>query len=576
MTLVLPFLAATAFSPAPALADKPNPFQSQIDKGRQYLLGKMKSDDALGYLAVTTLALLKTAPSHVSGPERGKMKKEPELQSMVDRLVRLIETKENDLNGHEGTYAVAACVSALIADDAGKHERLIRRLVARIISKQLPNGGWCYPDGHPEKGDTSQVQYIVLALWDASLIGVEIPPKVWDSALFWQVATQDTGGAGGPGGFAYNPTKISEDGKPSDQGERRATMGVAGLSTMLICSGQLPALKKKPGGGRGPLIIEEMLRPASDDPDDEGFMPKCTPDMVHPAIQRAEGWVARNSIFKGSFANLPGAYYYLYGYERVQALRKQAQGGAASKAPSNFDEPWFIEGGNWIVKQQKADGSWAGQWGDRADTSFALLFLGKTMEKKLTKIDVTVLNRSLAVGGSGGLPTADGSAGGSAFQRQYERYRTQPTSSIDELVKILEDPDKIVEEETTAQVEQLTPEQLKELVQKVGGDTKKLRQWAYDKRPEARKAALTALSKSRDPRFAPILFDALNEKDAGIYTAAREGLRYMSRNVEVFGLPDAAARTPEKIKVGIERGKEWFKTLNLEVAAYQEFTPPNP
>jgi len=574
MSLVLPFLAVTAFGPAPAPADTPNPFQNQIDKGRQYLLGKLKADDRIGYLAVGTLALLKTAPFHVSGPDKGKMKKEPELQAMVDRLAHLIQTKEQELKGHEGTYAIAVCVSALVADDAGKHERLIRRLVASIISQQLPNGGWSYPGGTPANGDTSQVQYIVLALWDASLVGVEIPPKVWDSALFWQLGTQDTGGEGGPGGFRYQPSKVSEEGKPSDQGDRTATMGVAGLSTMLICSGQLPALKKKGGSGRGPLIIEEMLRPASDDPNDEGYLLRCTADMVHPAIQRAEGWVGRNSIFKGKYANLNGAFYYLYGYERVAALRKHAQGGAAAKAASNNQEPWYLEGGNWIAKQQKADGSWVGQWGELADTSFALLFLGKTMEKKLTKIDIQVLNRSLAVGGSGGLPSADGSAGGSAFQRQYERYRTQPTSSIDELVKILEDPDKVVEEEATAKVEQLTPEQLKELVQKVGGDTKKLRQWAYDKRPEARKAALTALAKSRDPRFAPILFDALNEKDAGIYTAARDGLRYMSRNVEVFGLPNADKRTPETIKTGIERGKEWFKNLNVEVAAYQEFTPP--
>jgi hypothetical protein len=122
----------------------------------------------------------------------------------------------------------------------------------------------------------------------------------------------------------------------------------------------------------------------------------------------------------------------------------------------------------------------------------------------------------------------------------------------------------------------LTADQLRELVQKVGGDTRKLRQWAYDKRPEARKAALTALAKTRDARYAPILFDALNEKEAVLYTAAREGLRYMSRNVEVFGLPEAEKRTPANLKAGLERAREWFKSLNVEVAAYQEFTPPTP
>jgi len=296
--------------------------------------------------------------------------------------------------------------------------------------------------------------------------------------------------------------------------------------------------------------------------------------MAHRAIDAAEKWVGRNSIFRDPFKDMPKVNYYLYGYERVAALRKVMY----PRSDSAKSDDWYTTGGSFLVRSQKADGSWncGSHWNDIADTAFALLFLGKTMEKKLKKIEIDILQRSLAVGGTGGLPTADGSSGGSAFQRQYERYKTQPTSSIDELVKILEDPDKIVEEETAAQVEQLTADQLKELVQKVGGDSRKLRQWAYDKRPEARKAALTALAKSRDPRYAPILLDALMEKDPGVYTAAREGLRYMSRNIEVFGLPDAEKRTPEKLKVGVERAREWFKSLNVEVAAFQEFTPPTP
>jgi len=492
---------------------------------------------------------------------------------MMDRYVKLLEEKPHDFKEQEGTYALGIAVSCLIADDAGKHERLIRRLVAEIVARQRPHGCWTYPGGSPDNGDTSQTQYIVLALWDAATAGIEIQPRVWDSVMFWQIATQDSTGQGGAGGFVYQPNKFPEDAKAVDQGNEIATMGVAGLSTLMICQSQLPTLKRK-YNARGPMLLDELVRPAIDDPDDKGYMPKCTPEMAHRAIDAAEKWVGRNSIFRDPFKDMPKVNYYLYGYERVAALRKVMY----PRSDSAKSDDWYTTGGSFLVRSQKADGSWncGSHWNDIADTAFALLFLGKTMEKKLKKIEIDILQRSLAVGGTGGLPTADGSSGGSAFQRQYERYKTQPTSSIDELVKILEDPDKIVEEETAAQVEQLTADQLKELVQKVGGDSRKLRQWAYDKRPEARKAALTALAKSRDPRYAPILLDALMEKDPGVYTAAREGLRYMSRNIEVFGLPDAEKRTPEKLKVGVERAREWFKSLNVEVAAFQEFTPPTP
>jgi len=500
MGVILPLLVGGVL--APAYADQANPYQREIDKGRAYLLSKLKSQNQLGYFGLALMALIKTAPSYADGPNKGKPKKEPELQEMMDKFVKEVEEKEKEFNDQEGTYAIGVAVSCLVADDAGKHERIIRKLVARIIANQRPNGCWTYPSGSPPEGDTSQTQYIVLALWDASVAGVEIPPRVWDSVLDWQIKTQDASGDGGPGGFVYQPKKIPEDGKIVDQGgDERCTMGVAGLSTLLICQGQLPALKRK--GSAKVMLIDELIRPAVDDPDDKGYTPKVTPDMVHRAVDLAEGWVGRNSVFQGKYKDAPRVNYYLYGFERVAALKKSLNN------PIKVD--WYHNWGNVLAKSQKADGSWNNSppWSEVADTAFALLFLGKTMEKKLAKINVEVLQRSLAIGGSGGLPTADGTSGGSAFQRQYDRYKTQPTSSIDDLVKIFEDPDKIVEEETTAQVEQLTADQLKELVQKVGGDSRKMRQWAYDTRPEARKAALTALSRSRDPRFVPILIDAL-------------------------------------------------------------------
>jgi hypothetical protein len=571
MGVVIPVLIGGLL--LPHYADAPNPYQEQIRKGREFLLANLKNEKQVGYLGLGIMALIKTAPNHLSGPNKGKTNIEPALQTEIDRFVGLVEGKPHDFKEQEGTYALGVTVSCLIAHDTSKHERLIRRLVAEIIARQKPNGCWTYPSGSPDKGDTSQVQYVTLALWDAATAGIEVPPRVWDSVMWWQIATQDAAGQGGPGGFKYQPDKVPEDAKAVDQNGESATMGVAGLSTLMICQSQLPTLKRK-YNAKGPMLKDEMLRPAIDDPDDKGYMPKVTPEMAHRAIDAADRWNRTNNIFKDPFKDAPKVNYYLYGYERVAALRKAL----APRSEAARSDEWYTTGGNFLAKTQKPDGSWnaGSHWSNIADTSFALLFLGKTMEKKLKKIEIDILQRSLAIGGQGGLPTADGASGGSAFQRQYDRYKTQPTSSIDELVKIFDDPDKIVSEETTTQVEQLTADQLKELVQKVGGDSRKLRQWAYDKRPEARKAALTALAKTRDPRYVPILLDAVMEKDAGVYTAAREGLRYLSRNIEVFDLPDADKRSPDKLKASVERVREWFKSLNVEVAAFQEFTPPTP
>lgn len=543
-------------------ADPPNPFQKNIDRGRAFLFAKLKDERRIGHLALGVMALLKTAPHEASGPNKGRPTKTAALQNLVDRLVAEIEAKPHELRDQEGTYATAVAASCLIADDFARHETLVRRLVARIIADQKPNGSWSYPSGVPANGDTSQVQYVTLALFDAARVGIEIPPRVWDAALDWQIKTQDSQGAGGAGGFVYQPQRIPEDG-PVDQGAETATMGVAGLSTMLICQSQLPWLKAM---GRASLY-GELIRPATDAVG-EAFIPKVAVEAAIAAITKAEAWVGRNTIFRDPFKDLNRVNYYLYGYERVIALKRGEQ------TPAQRGD-WYREGGSYLARTQKADGSWqtGAHWPAEADTAFALLFLGKSMAGVIKTPSVTIMPRSFAVGGEGGLPTADGATDDGAFFRQIQRWRPQPTSSIDLVLKFLDDPNIVPDEQTAGIVERLTAEQLQELVEKSGADERKLRAWTKDPRPAARKAALVVLSKSRDVRIVPILIESLKDKDADVYSAARDGLRYVTRNIEVFGLPPADKRTPETVQAGVNRARGWFRSLNVEVAASQEFSP---
>ena len=562
MGLVYLFCGLVTFE----FADDPNPYQANIDRGRAYLFEKMKRERSIGPFGLGVMALLKTGPLDI----KGHPKKTPELQQLVDRFAQEVETRERAFNNQEGTYAIAVAVSCLIADDPVKHERIIRRLVARIIANQKPNGCWSYPNGAPENGDTSQVQYIALALWDANRTGFKVPPRVWDSLLDWQIRTQDAAGAGGPGGFVYQPQKIPEGGKPIDQGSETATMGVAGLSTLLICQSQLPGLKN--AAAKGAIPIDQALRPAGEDQGAKPFVPRVTAEMALAAIARAEAWVGRFSVFADPYRDLVKANYYLYGFERVAALRKNVKDSPITKSD------WYRAGGDYLARTQKPDGSWSmgSHWMPEADTAFALLFLGRTTAIIVGgEPKVEVMRRSIAVGGEGELPAADGAVGGGAFRRQQDRFRAKWPVAIEGLLMILDDPEKIVPDETFAKVEQLSPETIKEIVQNSAGDPRRLRRWAYDKRPEARRIALTMLARTRDVRFVPILIDALKAEDAVVYAAARDGLRFISRNVEVFSLPEPDKRTSQNLKEGIARANEWFTSLKVEVAAYQEFTPPN-
>src|SRR5262249_39843801 len=280
-----------------------------IDRGRAYLLTEMQRPRSLGHFGLGVMALLKTAPLETDGPNKGRHKKTPELEQLVERFAVFVDTREREFSDNEGTYSIAVALSCLIADDPARHERIIRKLVARIIANQLPNGAWSYPNGAPANGDTSQVQYIVLSLWEAANAGFKVPPRVWDSVLDWQIRTQDGAGDGGPGGFVYQPVRLPTDGKPTDQGKETATMGVAGLSTLLICQNRLPYLKQLTVGKGVP--IDEMIRPAGDD--GKPFVPKVTPEVFNAALSRAENWVARNTIFRPPYNDMAKVNYYLYG-----------------------------------------------------------------------------------------------------------------------------------------------------------------------------------------------------------------------------------------------------------------------
>jgi hypothetical protein len=160
MGFVFLFCSLTTFE----FADGPNPYQANIDRGRAYLFDQLRNERRIGHLGLGVMALLKTAPVDVAGPNKGRPQRTPEVQQLVDRFAQEVDIRENEFRDQEGTYAIAVAVSCLIADDPVKHERIIRKLVARIIADQKPNGSWSYPSGAPQNGDTSQVQYIARTL----------------------------------------------------------------------------------------------------------------------------------------------------------------------------------------------------------------------------------------------------------------------------------------------------------------------------------------------------------------------------------------------------------------------------
>ncbi len=287
------------------------------------------------------------------------------------------------------TYNVALAAMLLHRLDAKKYQMKIAQCASFFVQSQCKNGQWAYsgkpgpvpkPGDYPvferdapylvydfeakdgkkgdssdepvvmrkmkglkippqvksfiECGDNSNMQYAILGLRAAAESGCLIPDETWKRALDFIHKTREA-----DGGFGYNPDWPAK---------ATHTMTTAGISMAAICNFYLKReLAEDP-------VLKDMLA------------------WLEKPFQVA--W--STSVFNPPFMNNPDGlschYYYLYGLERVCAL---------TDSPRLGTHDWYAEGANWLLAQQKPDGSWkdpkAAPLVSQAelDTCFAILFL---------------------------------------------------------------------------------------------------------------------------------------------------------------------------------------------------------
>ena len=232
-------------------------------------------------------------------------------------------------------YEASLQAMALCAAEPGRDRALIERNVAWLVQGQQDDGGWAY---RQERGasDESNSQFAVLALWEASRIGIEIPAQVIQK------------------GRKYWFDKMSNAGTWGYRGERgpRGSMTCAGIASM--------------------LILEDAS--ATQDARVQGNQIQCcTPGAAQDYdANKSLQWLAENF----SVIQNPGYgdwyLYYMYGLERVGRLTGQRFIG---------DHDWYREGCDAIVgpKNSRLMGVTQGSGGLQppAARAMALLFLSK-------------------------------------------------------------------------------------------------------------------------------------------------------------------------------------------------------
>ncbi len=459
-------------------------------------------------------------------------------------------------------YQPALALIFLCEVDPKGSKAHINAIVSYLIAQQLNCGAWSYTHFRDlNHGDTSQTQYVILALWTAKNVGIYVPEQVIVKACNWLLRTQESAG-----GWAYQP---AAPGDPySDFGEyanhnSAPSMAAAGLGSLYITAGMLQFVSAEPVKE----IVEKKSVSAILKVKDETKRKKLTPvttavdgGRVKGGLKKGDAWFSRNGLSAKCSCSVGAEcckgsdhypYYYYYVFERYSTFRDLAQG-------VNHSSPaWYQQGVNLLAKQQAANGSWKGNGkkgqfiGPVAATSFAVFFLIRNTRKSISK-----LAQATDFQGGRGLPQDT-----TAARFQGSKVLGSPIGGdIDSLLGLLADVDNPKFDNMVA----LPPELVLSKNQKQrNSQVAKLEKVIRSGSFEARRIAVQNLARAQGMDAVPILIFALSDPDETVMKAARDALRFVSRKINGFGLPDKAT-DPDRARAQ-QRWRNWYRSVRPDV-----------
>ncbi len=517
LTAILILLIAA--SPLQAVNPESPEVRQLIDRGLASLNGH--KEPRLGGLCLIALAFIKdgNSPDH------------PEVQRAIEACENTNAEQARDAD----VYSNGLALIFLCEVDPAKHRDLIARFAGAMRNRQKTNGAWGY-DAY-NTGDTSQTQYAALSFWELLQVGQAPPVAKVDACLNWLLRTQDPNGAWGYQGKDPGTFELV------DQRKVTLSMLAAGLGSTMIFGNVLGLTK--PHGGLTPAAVEQeqtisVLKRA--EPEGKTMMRTLSGtsvdrDRVLKAISNGQDWFDKNFSAE-QIEHAEYTSYMLYSLERYKSFEELLSG--------NPDpEPrWYQLGYEYLKKSERPEGGWRGKSGQACSTAFAVLFLLRSTQKSIK----ANMGQGTLVGGRGL------SANLSRMKMRQGRLVTEekPTE-IDQFLTLLdgdgsEELEALVNDPTALQVSNVGPDESRRLQQLVKSGT-----------PAGRVLAVRALSKMRDLDFAPTLIYALTDPDRRVVREARDGLRFVSRRFQGFGLPDNFDDS-DRFNA-IDKWKSWYRLV---------------
>ena len=438
--------------------------------------------------------------------------------------------------GHKSHYECAVSVMLLCEISATRYRNELAMFKRFYDENQKPHGGYGYPEDR--EGDVSQTQYAILAVWTLDRHGFKLDYNRVKAALDWLIVVQD---ASGP--WPYHG-KIPTTGGLARQEKTSMSMALAGAASLLIGGDALRVWGDTVDDDEPGIVgLPKAVKIYKEDVNVERRKTvKVAPQRLLGPCEFMERWRQQNpEKYSG---NLYWYFYTAYTTERYESFVEIAKG-----LPDNKSPAWYNQLVTELIKMQSAE---SGGWEIKAHTSpplstaFAILFLIRSTKKALgTGASATTI---------GGYQFGDDVSNAKLISGKA--VTQAPAQSVNQMLELLEgdgaddlDGKALADRAVlpTNPVERSA--QLDRLERLVRGS----RSW------QARRVSARLLGTSDDLRVVPALIYALSDPDHAVRAYARDGLRFISRKFEGFGMPDEP--TNAEIRQAQRKWREWFLTM---------------
>ena len=277
-----------------------------------------------------------------------------------------------------------------------------------------------------------------------------------------------------------------------------------------------------------------------------------SPSLIDEKVQRTLSFFGQNPLRAtavGAFAkriNMQAYFYYsLYAHERFMSFYEM------SISDIKPEPDWYNLGVEELKKLQGNNGAWLAEdeisdhIDPRANTCFAILFLIRSTQRSISEFQ-----SGTAIGGYG-LPTDTTNmktSGGSIVD-------AAPAQSVAGLLELLEKDGESIDENAIHKSMTLSSDPTERAAQ-----IKRLKRMVEGGPWQARRAAARLLGQTSNLDLVPTLIFALTDPDPVVRREARNGLRFISRKFDGFGMPDKP--NEKQIEDARRKWKEWYLRAN--------------